>query len=44
MCNERGFDMGDGVMPRLAEDEFISYELGANYIANAGPCSHWGLS
>ena len=33
MCNEDGFDMGDGVLLRLGEDEFISYEMGANYIA-----------
>jgi glycine cleavage system aminomethyltransferase T len=33
MCNDEGLDMGDGVMLRLAEDEFISYEMGANYIA-----------
>ena len=33
MCNEDGLDMGDGVLLRLGEDEFISYEMGANYIA-----------
>jgi glycine cleavage system aminomethyltransferase T len=27
--------MGDGVLLRFAEDEFISYEVGANYIAYA---------
>ena len=29
----RDLDMGDGVLMRLDEDEFISYEMGANYIA-----------
>jgi glycine cleavage system aminomethyltransferase T len=33
MCNEEGLDMGDGVLMRLGEDEFLSYEMGANYIA-----------
>ncbi len=33
MCNEDGFDMGDGVLMRLGEDEFLTYEMGANYIA-----------
>jgi glycine cleavage system aminomethyltransferase T len=33
MCNEDGLDMGDGVLMRLSEDEFVSYEMGANYIA-----------
>ncbi len=42
MCDERGFDMGDGVMLRLAEDEFISYEMGANYIAYAFETGEWG--
>ena len=34
MCNEDGLDMGDGVLMRLGEDEFLSYEMGANYIAH----------
>jgi glycine cleavage system aminomethyltransferase T len=33
MCNEEGLDMGDGVLMRLGEDEFLTYEMGANYIA-----------
>lgn len=33
MCNEDGLNMGDGVMLRLADDEFIGYEMGALYIA-----------
>ena len=33
MCNEQGLDMGDGVLMRLGEDEFLTYEMGANYIA-----------
>jgi glycine cleavage system aminomethyltransferase T len=35
MCNEDGFDMGDGVLMRLGEEEYLSYEMGANYIAYA---------
>jgi glycine cleavage system aminomethyltransferase T len=42
MCDERGYDMGDGVMLRLAEDEFISYEMGANYIAYTFETGQWG--
>ena len=44
MCNEQGLDMGDGVMLRLAEDEFISYEMGCNYIAYAFETGEWGAS
>jgi glycine cleavage system aminomethyltransferase T len=44
MCDERGYDMGDGVMLRLAEDEFISYEMGANYVAYAFETGEWGAS
>jgi vanillate/3-O-methylgallate O-demethylase len=41
MCDDRGYDMGDGVMLRLAEDEFISYEMGANYIGYAFEAGEW---
>ena len=33
MCNDEGLDMGDGVLMRLGEDEFLTYEMGANYVA-----------
>jgi glycine cleavage system aminomethyltransferase T len=33
MCNQEGLDMGDGVLMRLGEDEFLTYEMGANHIA-----------
>lgn len=42
ICNEQGLDMGDGVMLRLAEDEFVSYEMGANYIAYLFEQGGWG--
>ena len=44
MCNEQGLDMGDGVMLRLAEDEFVSYEMGCNYIGYAFETGEWGAS
>jgi glycine cleavage system aminomethyltransferase T len=44
MCDQEGFDLGDGVMLRLAEDEFVSYEMGANYIAYAFERGGWGAA
>ncbi|WP_458779836.1 hypothetical protein [Arthrobacter sp. D3-16] len=41
MCNEDGLNMGDGVIMRLAEDEFICYEMGALYIAYVFEKGDW---
>ncbi|WP_368292638.1 aminomethyl transferase family protein [Dehalobacter sp. TBBPA1] len=41
MCNEKGLNMGDGVMLRLDEDEFLFYEMGALYIAHVFEQGNW---
>ncbi len=40
MCNEKGLNMGDGVMLRLDEDEFLFYEMG-HYISPRFRTGQW---